>query len=878
VTSRRSDVCPVKICLLLTDIEGSTALLEKSPEAYGTALRQHHEILRKACASGGGKEFQDAGDGFFFAFSSPAQAAGVAIEMQRNLASAAWPEEIGMLHVRMAVHWAEAEFREGQYRGPAVHTAARLLSAGHGGQILCSRSAADELGSGWKPLRLGSFRLRGFKKAEDIFQINGERNFPPPRVEQARKHNLPSVIDTFVGRDHDMGVLLSLLSPPSPARLVTLTGAGGTGKTRLAVAAAYALLDAYEHGILYVPLADVPEMAMIPGAILEAAGATLQVDREGVKQISEILGSTPLLMILDNFEHLAGEGGALVCQLRRELPLTRFLITSRLRLAVEGEKEVPLSPLSLPSEDETRPDRLLGNECVLLFAERAASARPGFRLDAGNVGEVASVCRLLEGLPLAIELAAARLQVLEVTSLRDELESDFGSLGGANGGIAKAFEWSRRLLPPDIADFLSVLSVFRGGWTAAAAATVGGLSEVRLALAYLHYLLTCSLIRVMEGPRGMRFSMLEPIRQLAGQSLMGERDEVLRRHRDQFFLMARRVNSEFQTGKEEALAGELELETANVLAAIEGEPANQPRLFAAVDFHQFARCRSCNRKVRALLTEIRPDGGTVEVRTLARAWNAAGTLDHAVLDLASAEQALSQAIDLFSQSGEKDNVVRAHFNLGLIARERGRLKEAFESFALALDYFEERNSKNECAVILLNLGDLALKLGNLDEAEEKLKRSARMCGEVGNISAKAQALSNLGEARLAAGRLGEAASDLVESLSILCKLGEVSTVPHVLALLAKLALAARMERFACYFWGAATKVSERSGAGSAETADELLEVGSKCRAALSYQIFLEESEKGGDADTLAWTRAAFSVIEALAEVKPRVSFACFKEN
>ncbi len=840
--------------LLFTDIEGSTRMVEQAPAAYALTLKQHHAIIREITAGEGGMECQEAGDGFFLAFPGIEAAERAAVAMQEAFRAASWPEETGPPRVRMALHWAEAEFRDGQYRGPAVHLTARLLAAGHGGQILCSREAAGRVA---KTRRLGTFRLRGFEKDAEIHQI-GDGPFPPLHVAQARRHNLPAMQDDFVGRGEELDALVGRLAPASPARLITLSGAGGIGKTRLAVAAARRLLDAYEHGVLYVPLVEITDATMILGAILSAAGARMENTHTAHGQVVELLSERPTLLVFDNFEHLAAEGATLIARLHLDLPAAHFLITSRARLGLAGEQEMPVHPFRVPPE-EADADALGTYDCVRLFVERAAKARPGFDLTTETAPAIGGLCRLLDGMPLTIELAAARLQVLTTGELLEALQRDLSEIS-TDRRLEGVFAWSCRLLPPDIAGFLGALGVFRGGWTAPVAAAVGGLPDVSLALAYLHYLLTCSLIRAAENAGGMRFAMLEPIRQLAEAREPARRAEAAGRHGTYFFALARRVNTEFRTEREETLAREIEPETANILAALEREPENQRRIFSAVDFHQFALGRSCNRKVRALLTEHRPDGGEVNAKTLARAWTAAGVLDHVAADWEGAEDALGRAIPLFEELEEHDNVIRVRVNLASIARECGRHQQAYDIYGQALDFFRERGAHQECAVILSNQGSLAQQLGHRETARALLEESLVLCRKAGDTGIEASALSDLGEIWLAQGDAAMACAYMTESLSVFCRRGASSLLPHVLSVLGRIAFVRDDAQKGAFFGSAANARAQRQGFGtSAATTRAIAELVRDCRDALTEEDFLQETARGEKAKPSHWLQAARTI-------------------
>lgn len=840
------------VALLFTDIEGSTRLLERAPAAYLKALEQHHAILRRVLAENGGEEFQDGGDGLFLAFRTPEDGARAALKMQAALAASSWPEETGKPSVRLALHWAEAPFREGQYRGPAVHGAARLLSAAHGGQILCSDAAAEAIEGSLPVRRLGAYRLRGFEKTMEVYQLNTELEFPPLRAEQARKHNLPGGQNAFIGREGELEELVSCLAPATSTRVLTLTGPGGIGKSRLSLACGWRLLEPYEHAVLFVPLADVPDAASIPSAILEAAGARPDNTQEPIRQLAGLFADVAVLLILDNFEQFAVEGGSLIVTLCRELPKARFLISSRVRLAIPAEQEVPVRPLGVPGEDVTTPEEIGSYASVKLLLDRAAKARPGFKPTSENLREAAVLCRILDGMPLAIELAAAKFQVLTLRQLCDTLAEGDHAPGGTMG-FESVFEWSVRLLPPEIAKFLSDLSVFRGGWTAAAAAEVGGLPEGPLALGYLHYLLTCSLIHSTERTHGMRFSMLEPIRQLAGKAR--DSREAIQRHSGYFLKQTGRVATDFGTAREEALAKEIDPEVPNILLALEREPSNQQRIYSSIDFLKYAMRRSCNRRVRALLTDVRPGGGEVLERTMAHAWNEAGVLDYIARDYAAAIACYEKAVVLLERLGENVNVMMVRYNIASISSEMGQFEQAFETFGQSLAFFRQREVwKPQCCTILLSQAIAARRLGRYDEAEALAGECLELAESLGDLTRRAGGLHLLGEVATERGDPSLAITHLSESLDIFCRLGEVTEYPDILSLLGLIALSLSDLENTAFFAGAAQKCATRT-ALTAEVAKNLEQLLSRCQE-MDDSLFVPNAARGAQAEPSEWLEVA----------------------
>jgi predicted ATPase/class 3 adenylate cyclase len=539
---------------LVTDIEGSTRLWEEQPVAMATALALHDALLRAVVEGRGGTVFKTTGDGLLAVFGDPAAAFAATLDGQRAIRDGDWGET-GGIRVRMAIHSGTAEFRGGDYFGQALNRSARILGIGHGGQILCSAMSAvlvgDALPAGVELRDLGSHRLPGIDRPEQVFQVTVadlRGDFPPLRSLSTRRTNLPVQLTSFVGRERELADLEALAERH---RLVTLIGTGGTGKTRLMLEAAGRLVDRFADGTWLAELAPLGDPAQVASEVARALGAPELPGQPALDTIQAFLAEKELLLLLDNAEHLVDAVAGIAGRLLAAAPRLRILATSREALAVPGEAVLQLQSLSCPvavarvGDQAAEPQDLDAagrTEAVRLFLDRATSVDPAFTLGEANVESISEICRRLDGIPLAIELAAARVSVLSPDDIAQRLGDRFRLLaGGRRTAVPRQqtlhalIDWSWDLLTDDDRRLLRRLSIFAGGWTVRAAARVVGddddpVDEVEL-LDRLSRLVDRSLAIVDRGP-STRFRMLETIRQYAREKLMeaGEVEALADRH------------------------------------------------------------------------------------------------------------------------------------------------------------------------------------------------------------------------------------------------------------------------------------------------------------------------------------------------------------
>jgi predicted ATPase/DNA-binding SARP family transcriptional activator len=537
----------VMAAFLLTDIVASTRRWDDDRAAMATDLARHDSLIRSTVKAHGGEPFSHTGDGLAAAFPSAAAAVAAAVAAQRSLGGERWAGA-EPLRVRMAVHVGTVEERDGTFIGPALHRLARLLNMAGGGQILCSGAAADLAREGLPPdvslLSAGEHALTGFAQPERIHRVLDPElpeTLRPELAPPGTRNNLPAGVTSFVGRERELGELDERLAG---CRLVTVTGVGGVGKTRLALEAARRATDHFRDGVWLVDLVPVRDPTLVADAVNGTLGL-LAGDRPAIDVLCGHLADRSVLLVLDNCEHVVSGVRGVVGAVLARCPDVVVLATSREVLSVPGEALWSTPGLSMPQLDPSGADELLSSDAVGLFVERASTSQPGFALSDANAAAISRICHRLDGLPLALELAAARLRVLGARQLADRLDDRFKTLGSAAAGadprrrtLRAAMEWSWVLLSPPERAALARLSVFPAGFDLDAAEAVvspdGG--DV---LDLIARLVDTSLVIVEPGERAgtnVRYRLLETVRQFAAEQLgaEGSTDETERRHLDYF--------------------------------------------------------------------------------------------------------------------------------------------------------------------------------------------------------------------------------------------------------------------------------------------------------------------------------------------------------
>jgi predicted ATPase/class 3 adenylate cyclase len=835
------------VSLLCTDIEGSTRLLQTLGERYAEALAEHRRLLRAALREHRGCEVDAQGDAFFYAFPRAHDAVAGAVAAQRALASHVWPEGLP-LRVRIGIHTGEPTATGVGYVGIDVHRAARVMSAGHGGQVLITRSTRDllpeELPDAVSLRDLGEHRLKDLTHPQRLYQLlipGLENDFPALKTLAARPTNLPIQPTPLIGREQQVTDAVTLVQRED-IRLVTLTGAGGTGKTRLALQVAAELVADFEDGVFFVDLAAITD----PHLFIPTVGQTLSVREKPGQSLDETLNDylrdKRLLLVLDNFEQLLDAASG-VSGLLAGAPNLKALVTSRAPLHLSGEHEYPVPPLAVPDLDASEPlATLAAYEGVQLFLERAQAVKPDFELTSENAPAVADICARLDGLPLAIELGAARVRILSPQALLGRLSERLALLtGGARDAPARqrtlrdTIEWSYGLLSASEQRLFARLSVFLGGGTIdAAEAVCDPASELGVALFDgVASLVEKSLLRHDEGPAGEpRFFMLETIREYALDRLeRGGEGELLRqRHANYFVALAEEAEPEILAADQIVWLERLEAERDNFRAALgwsleQGDTELALRLIGSLRRAWVARGHLS--ETRRWLEAAFAPSAAVPPQVEAKALYGLGRVALVEGDYEQAIPSLERSARLFRKIGEAEGLVFSLADLGFIATVQGRHADAqrFADEALAeakaagnertiaaalhsiactkLDvgeYGEARSLFEQSLALRRNLGDkrnianslcylgsVALLDGDYDGATALLDESLALGRELGNLLIVSAALANESLVALAAGHAGRAAALCIEGLVLSHELGDKRTTVEFLHALAGVA-------------------------------------------------------------------------------------------
>lgn len=738
------------VAFLFTDIEGSTSRWETHREAMAKAIDRHDALLQRAIDDNDGATFKRMGDAYCAVFRTAPQAIAAACAAQRALFAEDFSDVDG-LKVRMAVHVGHADEQNGDYYGPSVNRVARLLAIGYGGQVLVSGAAAD-LAQGEMPAQtglrdLGSHRLKDLAQPEQVYQLTAPdlpQKFFTLRSLDALPNNLPLQLTTFVGRDDEIERVKVLLDAH---RLVTLVGTGGVGKSRLALQIGADVLEHYEDGVWFIELAPLSDGTLILNELAPLFGVQAGGERSLLDALLAALRPKRALLIVDNCEHLVDPAAGIIEKILRGCPNVRVLATSREALKIAGETVHRVSSLE-------------ENAAIALFADRANAASDSFELTPANTATVAKICRRLDGIALAIELAAARVRALDVEELFARLDERFRILtGGSRSALPRQqtmralIDWSYDLLTAQEQALLRRVSVFSGGFTLEAATAICSDDDLQSweLLDYVTSLVDKSLVAVELGdnPAGskLRYRLLESTRQYASEKLTvsGERDRLRRMHAEYFLEFAERQDLEWSRTPTQAWNARVQAEIDNLRAAIDWALADKQdvqigaRITASLPmyFREVARVEGLNYIDMALANPLSEP-------TVARLWFARAILSgssnwQTMLDAASGAKARYEAL------GDTVGAMRAQILRGEALTRTLKSEEAHAALSEAFTYFSAHNEPRMQNQALICLARNALWAGDWSLARERFDRvlaAARMQGDDNTVSI---ALNNLAE-------------------------------------------------------------------------------------------------------------------------------------
>jgi predicted ATPase/class 3 adenylate cyclase len=794
------------VTFLYTDLEGSTARWEQAPAAMRRAVARHDALLRQAVVAHGGHAFRSTGDGLCAAFATAPAAVAAALAAQRALHAEAWGEA-GPLRARMALHTGAAEVVGDDYAGACLNRVARLLSAGHGGQTLLSLAteelARDALPPGASLRDLGEHRLRDLVQPERVYQLlhaDLPAEFPPPRSLDVYPHNLPLQLTSFVGRERELAEVARLLAT---TRLLTLTGAGGCGKTRLAVQAAADLVDGYADGAWLVELAPLADPDLVPQTVATALGVREQPGQPVLSTLLAALKPRRLLLALDNCEHLLDACARLADAVLRGCPAVRVLATSREALGIAGETAWRVPSLAVPTRQPPPPaEQVARYEAARLFVERAAAALPGFVVTDQNAPAVAQVCARLDGIPLAIELAAARVTVLSVEHLAERLDDRFRLLtGGSRTALPRqrtlraAIDWSHALLADAERILLRRLSVFAGGWTLEAAEAVGAgdVIEAEAVLDLLARLVDTSLALMEVGAGGVeRYCLLETVRQYAAERLAeaGETEVARARHAEWCLALAERAMPALHGPEQAVWQDRLAAETDNLRAAFawrQGEAAGaEPALRLAGALGWFWYVRGSLAEGRDWLERALARGAAASPAARATALAQAGNLTFWLGDTVRAAELSREGLALCRAVGDSWGVAFSLMMLGHLAHRRGDLAAARSHFEQSLAGFRQLGDTGMLSYPLQSLARVARDQGDYGAARARFEQTLALRRQLGDARGIVMSTYQLGRAAYEQGDAGAARPLLEESLALARATGNTWTTMVVLNVLADL--------------------------------------------------------------------------------------------
>ena len=842
---------------LFTDIEGSTRLWEREPERMRPALASHDALIRMVVESHHGTVVKMIGDGVHAVFDDALDAVTATLQLQQALADPAATNGVA-LKVRCGMHVGVVERRDNDYFGSAVNRAARIMGAAHGGQIILSQAVADRIAGRLPPsvsLRdLGAVRLRDLARPQQVYQVihpELRQDFPALRSLEATPNNLPLQATSFVGRESELAELRSLL--PN-TRLLTLLGAGGLGKTRLSLQLGAETLDDFPDGVWFVELAPIADALVVPQTVASVLGVRGEPGQSVEEALHAFAKDRRLLLVLDNCEHLAQASADMIDGILRSSRDVKVVASSRVPLRVGGETTYSVTPLATPDPDHDLGLAALARcEAVRLFQDRALAVQPAFRLTEQNSAAVAAICHQLDGIPLALELAAARVRALSVGEVALRLTDRFRILtGGYRTALPRqqtlraCIDWSYDLLTPPERIAFQRLAVFAGGWTLKAAEAVCAGDEIDASdvLDLVTHLVEKSL--VMTNAESARYQFLETIREYSLERLCAtaEQDSVRRRHLAYFATLAEEATPELVGPKPGEVLARLDAEQKNIFAAhawtgLDDRDAELAMRLAVATFHVWTHRGSLAVGYRLLVETLnRPHA---QARTLARsrAIAAAGNFAMLLGNYADAQKRAEESLAIAREIGDKGRVAMTLQLLGMAVSEQGDRAAALEHFEESLAMIREIGPPRRLAAALQNLAHWHTDGGDSVAAEAVLEQTLALAHELGDRGGNtAAAMTNLAGLAVKRGAYVRARELLFEAADISQEIG--SRYAGGLSLNGAMELAAYLGE-----WIRAARLVGATKALSAQTGNRRDAIhDDKVREALGGTAFMQAEAEG----------------------------------
>lgn len=799
------DAAPPEVVFLFSDIEGSTRLWEQQTSAMADALARHDALARQAVADWQGQWVKGTGDGLHAVFSDPAAALGAMLQLQRALADAAAAGSLP-LALRCGLHAGPAQSRDNDWFGPAVNRAARIMAAAHGGQMLVSQAVGQRLQTalpaGVQLRDLGAVRLKDLDRPERLWQVLApplRTDFPPLRSLESTPNNRAQQLNRFIGREAVLPALRTLLGQH---RLVTLLGTGGIGKSRLAVQLAADLLDAHPDGVWFVELAPVDDPQRLPQALASVLGVKEEPGRTLDDTLRRHVASRQLLLVLDNCEHLIAGAAALAKGLLQAGAGVTVLATSRAPLQMAGEQVVPVPALGLPAGPQgaaATPDDLLRHDAVRLFVDRARSADPAFALTAANAEVVLDICQRLDGIALALELAAARVRSLPLPVLAQRLRDSLALLSTRDTTVAprqrtlqQLIDWSHDLLEPDARMLYRRLAVFAGPWALADAEAVCADASLPAdaVLDLLTGLADQSLVAVLPAPLPtpdgqQRYRLLDTVRQHAAARLQaagGEADATRRRHAQAQLVLAEAAQQQLAGAHKPAALTRLDQARDNLLAALawcaqdQAEPGARAAAELGLRLSFALRPYWLNRGLLSLgLDTTRPllahPGAQARDGLRARGLFNAGQLAAFMGHHAEAQSPLLECLAIARETGDAARVAAVLQPLAMVAIGLGDLAAARHHIEDAVAAARALGDPRQLASACIALAQVDRMAGRLGAALDSYAEALQLARGFGDLEYEAAALLNLAMVHLMQGAVAPAAAQLRDVIGIVAQIG-----------------------------------------------------------------------------------------------------------